>query len=137
MLLWVRHRFFPPGLSENIHGSQFSRFDAISLLFSVVVDPLTPANPLKPTVPLAVAQALQRAMSINIADRFETVEEFWQVVLVQNTQQRSHAISVELSQSSPPEQGIEDNGPESLQQEQSAPHANKRETFRMLASLLS
>jgi len=103
---------------------------------SAGVDPLTPANLLKPTVSLAVAQALQRAMSIKIADRFETVEEFWQVLLAQVTQQRPHAASIDLSQPSAPEQGIEDNGPESLQQEQSAPHAKKREAFRMLAGFL-
>ncbi len=75
---------------------------------SAGVDPLTPANLLKPTVSLAVAQALQRAMSIKIADRFETVEEFWQVLLAQVTQQRPHAASIDLSQPSAPEQGIED-----------------------------
>ncbi|HEX6553647.1 MAG TPA: serine/threonine-protein kinase [Ktedonobacteraceae bacterium] len=103
---------------------------------SAGVDPLTPANLLKPTVSLAVAEALQRAMSIKIADRFETVEEFWQVLLAQEAQQRSHAISIDLSQSSPPQQVIEDNGTESSQQEQSAPHAKKREAFRMLSGFL-
>jgi serine/threonine protein kinase len=100
------------------------------------VDPLAPANLLKPTVPLAVAQALQRAMSINMADRFETVEAFWQVMLAHGTQQRPHAASRDLSHSSPPEQGIEDGGPESPQKEHMAPHAKKREALRILAGFL-
>ena len=43
-------------------------------------DPLRPANLLAPVVPAAVAHALQRAMSLSIVDRFETVEEFWQLL---------------------------------------------------------
>jgi len=47
---------------------------------STGADPLKPANLLRPIVPAAVAEALQRAMSLSSADRFETVEEFWQVL---------------------------------------------------------
>jgi serine/threonine protein kinase len=43
-------------------------------------DPLKLANILAPSVPLAVAQALQRAMSLKTIDRFASVEEFWQEV---------------------------------------------------------
>ena len=43
-------------------------------------DPLRPANLLAPLVPAAVAEALQRAMTLSSADRFETVEEFWQLL---------------------------------------------------------
>jgi serine/threonine protein kinase len=100
------------------------------------VDPLTPANLLKPTVPLAVAQALQRAMSIKIADRFETVEEFWQVFMAHGTQQIPQITSIDLSQPSPPEPDIEDSGPESPQKEQIAPHAKKREALRIFAGFL-
>jgi len=42
------------------------------------VDPLVAANLITPTVPLAAAQAIQRAMSISSEDRFATVEAFWQ-----------------------------------------------------------
>lgn len=47
---------------------------------STGADPLKPANLLRPIVPAAVAEALQRSMSLSSADRFETVEEFWQVL---------------------------------------------------------
>jgi serine/threonine protein kinase len=40
-------------------------------------DPLTPLIFLAPTLPLTVSNTIQRAMSINSEDRFETVEEFW------------------------------------------------------------
>ncbi len=43
-------------------------------------DLLTPIILLAPTLPLAVADAIQRAMSISSEDRYETVEEFWQVL---------------------------------------------------------
>jgi len=49
------------------------------------VDPLKPANLLRREVPAAVAEALQRAMSLSSADRFETVEEFWQVLQAHTT----------------------------------------------------
>ena len=40
------------------------------------VDPLKSANLLESTIPTVVDQALQRAMSISSADRFESIEEF-------------------------------------------------------------
>jgi serine/threonine protein kinase len=52
------------------------------------VDPLKPANLLESTIPTAVAQALQRAMSISSADRFESIEEFWQVLNAYTTEQQ-------------------------------------------------
>ena len=52
---------------------------------STGVDPLKPANLLRREVPAAVAEALQRAMSLSSADRFETVEEFWQVLQAHTT----------------------------------------------------
>ncbi len=62
--------------------------DAISrVISSKGIDPLKPANWLESTIPTAVAQALQRAMSINSADRFESIEEFWQVLNAYTTGQ--------------------------------------------------
>src|SRR5713101_582966 len=52
---------------------------------STGADPLKPANLLRREVPAAVAEALQRAMSLSSADRFETVEEFWQVLQAHTT----------------------------------------------------
>nr|HET6904817.1 serine/threonine-protein kinase [Ktedonobacteraceae bacterium] len=59
-------------------------------------DSLTPASLLNPMVPTAVAKAIQRAMSINERDRFETVEEFWQEITAHATelQEPGQGISV-------------------------------------------
>src|SRR5260370_2025214 len=108
--------------------------DALSRVIgslSAGVDPLKPANLLNPAVPRAVAEALKRAMASSSADRFETVEEFWQVFMAHGSQQIPHATSIDLSQPSPPEQVIEDSGTESLQREQFAPHTKKRKTLRI------
>ncbi len=43
-------------------------------------DPLQPVNVLIPEIPQHVADAIERAMAINSADRFATVEEFWQAL---------------------------------------------------------
>ncbi|GAC1349549.1 MAG: hypothetical protein NVSMB27_23740 [Ktedonobacteraceae bacterium] len=43
-------------------------------------DPLETVQQLVPTVPLTVSQAIERAMTLNIEDRFPTVEQFWQTL---------------------------------------------------------
>jgi serine/threonine protein kinase len=43
-------------------------------------DPLVPLNQLAPAVPEAVSQIIHRAMSISSADRFSTVEQFWEAL---------------------------------------------------------
>lgn len=102
------------------------------------VDPLQPANLLNPAVPQAVAEALQRAMSIKIADRFETVEEFWQVLLAHghDTRHLPHAPSIDPSHPSPAEQGSEDGAPDSLQGEHRDLPAHKRRALRILLGFL-
>jgi serine/threonine protein kinase len=50
-------------------------------------DPLKPVHLFEPAVPLAVAEAIGRAMSLSSEDRFATVEEFWQVLQVHASQQ--------------------------------------------------
>ena len=40
-------------------------------------DPLLLVNQVVPTIPITVAQAIHRAMSINTNDRFSTMEQFW------------------------------------------------------------
>lgn len=40
-------------------------------------DPLVPLDELVPTIPQRVAQAVQRAMSLQQSDRFPTIEQFW------------------------------------------------------------
>lgn len=55
--------------------------DALSrtaLNWDTGIDPLKRADVLVPAVPVPVAQALQRAMALPSADRFATIEEFWQ-----------------------------------------------------------
>ena len=101
------------------------------------VDPLKPANQLNPTVPLAVAGALQQAMSINMDDRFETVEEFWQVLQANVTQKIPHASSIDLSQSTVPLQVIQGGSTESLQKEQVAPQSQARKALPIFAGLLA
>ncbi len=43
-------------------------------------DPLEPVVQLVPSIPRSVSDAIQRAMAINSADRFASVEEFWQAL---------------------------------------------------------
>ena len=42
------------------------------------LDPVKPVSELVPSIPLHSSRAVQRAMSITMAQRFATVEEFWQ-----------------------------------------------------------
>lgn len=67
-------------------------------------DPLKPAHLLAPAVPSDVAQAIQRAMSLSSDDRYETVEEFWQVLHDHATHQQTHppqVTSADLPQALP------------------------------------
>ncbi len=43
-------------------------------------DPLLPVNQIASSLPVTVAQAIHRAMSINSHDRFPTVEQFWEAL---------------------------------------------------------
>ncbi len=43
-------------------------------------DPLEPVNQLNANIPDYVSAAIQRAMALNIEDRFPTVEQFWQAL---------------------------------------------------------
>jgi eukaryotic-like serine/threonine-protein kinase len=44
------------------------------------VDPLEPVKHFVPAIPLAVSQAIKRAMAINSNERFATVQEFWEAL---------------------------------------------------------
>jgi eukaryotic-like serine/threonine-protein kinase len=44
------------------------------------VDPLEPVKHFVPAIPLAVSQAIERAMAINSNERFATIQEFWQAL---------------------------------------------------------
>jgi serine/threonine protein kinase len=45
---------------------------------SKALDPLRPVNLLVPGIPPEVARAIEKAMSISLDDRYETIEQFWQ-----------------------------------------------------------
>jgi serine/threonine protein kinase len=129
------------GLGATLYAllTGFIPIDALSRVLGSVsegVDPLKPANLLQPTVPLAVAEALQRAMSIRSADRFETVEEFWQVFMAHRTQQIAATTWVDLTQPAPSTQVYQESATESLQEEQVAAHAKTRKIFRIFTILL-
>ena len=51
------------------------------------IDPLQSVHLLVPAIPTAVAQTIQRALSLSRDDRFETVEQFWQELTVLPIQQ--------------------------------------------------
>ena len=113
--------------------------DALSRVLGSVTegaDPLKPANQLKPTIPQSVADALQQAMSNSSAERFETVEEFWHVLQDSVTQKIPRATSIDLTQSTPPKQAIEDRNTQSLPIVQRASHAHSRVLLRVIAVLL-
>jgi eukaryotic-like serine/threonine-protein kinase len=105
-------------------------------IMSAGVDPLKLAHLLKPAIPLAVAEALQRAMAIRIADRFGTVEEFWQALMAPDMQRIPRVSPVELSQTFPPQQVIQRSDTESVQKVQVAPRSKKRGALRIFAGLL-
>jgi tRNA A-37 threonylcarbamoyl transferase component Bud32 len=54
-------------------------------------DPLVPAKQLVASVPLAVSEAIQRALFLNRNQRFSTVEEFWQALHAHPSEQQSAA----------------------------------------------
>jgi serine/threonine protein kinase len=113
--------------------------DALSRVLGSVsagVDPLKPAHLLQPTVPPAVAEALGQAMSISSADRFETVEEFWQVLQANVTQQRAAPTPVDLTQPTPATHVYQESAPASLQEEQVAAHAQTRNVVRICTGFL-
>ena len=113
--------------------------DALSRVLGSVtegVDPLKPANQLKPTISQPVAHALQQAMSINSTDRFETVEEFWQVLQDSVTQKIPRATSIDLAPSPPPKESIEDRITQSVPVMQPASSTHSRIPLRVIAVLL-
>jgi eukaryotic-like serine/threonine-protein kinase len=58
-------------------------------------DPLEPVALVVPGVPLSVSDAIQKAMAINSADRFSSVEEFWQALRPASGVQASPGVALE------------------------------------------
>lgn len=57
------------------------------------LDPCKRADEVYPGVPKAVAQVIERAMSLRNEDRFDTVEEFWQALRIAATQKKTELIA--------------------------------------------
>lgn len=53
------------------------------------VDPLEPVKNIVPSIPLAVSQAIERAMAINTHERFAFVQEFWQALNAYHSQRET------------------------------------------------
>ena len=56
-------------------------------------DTLEPLTNLVPDLPMSVADAIHRAMSINFHDRFASVEEFWQALSVHSEEPEKQEVS--------------------------------------------
>src|SRR5947209_931292 len=67
-------------------------------------DPLLPLQQLAPHVPLHIATAIHRALSIKSSDRFATVSEFWQTVNARLPQQPLSGTGVRPTSMMPPSQ---------------------------------
>jgi serine/threonine protein kinase len=106
------------------------------------IDPLQPVHLLAPTLPTAVAQAIERALSISSENRFETVEEFWQALNAHAPQQQVQILRVtsgDAPQSIPvSEQGSERKTSASLQNPQDVPRSRKPDGlfFAVILALL-
>ncbi len=105
-------------------------------IFRVGVDPLKPANLLMPTVPQTVAEALHRAMSIRVADRFKTVEEFWGVLTAHGVRQIPRTSPVDLSQTLPLRRVVLRKDTEPAQAVPLASRSKIREELNIVAGLL-
>ncbi len=99
------------------------------------VDPVKPANLLKPEIPVAVAQALQQAMAISVADRFKTVEQFWQALKVHGMQYTPYADTITKPQAPHPERVLVDSNAQPSQQAQPAAVSKKGGALRLCAVL--
>jgi serine/threonine protein kinase len=129
------------GLGATLYAllTGLTPIDALSrVLVSVTegVDPLKPANQIKPTIPQSVSDALQQAMSNSSADRFETLEEFWQALQDSVTQKIPRATTINLTQTTPSEKAFEERSTQSLPKVQRASHAHSRVLLRVIVILL-
>jgi hypothetical protein len=61
-------------------------------------DPLELANELVPTIPMPIAEALQKAMAVNSNDRFASVKEFWEILRSYPIEEPTTDLAVEQAQ---------------------------------------
>lgn len=99
-------------------------------------DPLKPAKLLNPGIPEPVAQALQRGMSMNSADRFEKVEDLWQIMTAYAEPQPQKEQVLSLPITEVPVQDIEYNEPVSPETPSDTPHFVRRELFILMLIVL-
>ena len=87
-------------------------------LMSNNVDPLKPVNTLVEDIPVVISDAIQKAMAIKIADRFETIEQFWQVLQTRQTLALPATPVIQLPETPRPQEDPADSEEESVLQEQ-------------------
>jgi eukaryotic-like serine/threonine-protein kinase len=100
------------------------------------IDPLKPANELVPTIPLHISQAIQRALSIKITQRFASVQEFWQVVQQGSEEQPSHSQALDKINISSAGPGIKKTEIAYSRKAQEKPHRSARKGL-LLCMLLA
>lgn len=61
-------------------------------------DPLEPANEIVPTIPVPIAEALQKAMAVNSNDRFASVKELWEILRSYPIEEPTTDLAVEQIQ---------------------------------------
>jgi len=69
-------------------------FYRMTQLGSNHADPLEPVHSLVPGIPPFISDAIQRAMSINSSDRFQTAEQFWQALTAYPLQNGASAARI-------------------------------------------
>jgi len=92
------------------------------------LDPLRPVNLLVPAIAPEVAEAIERAMSISIDDRFQTIEQFWQELQGTPTRERIEVVPTmpSLGPRSLPEQSRKTITTPPLQRERPEREARRR-----------
>ena len=96
-------------------------------------DPIKLANRLMPTIPQAVAEALHKALAIKVGDRFETVDEFWEVLTAHSEPQGAVTFPIELSQTLPLTEAISKK--DRAQKVSAASHSEISNVLRMISGL--
>jgi eukaryotic-like serine/threonine-protein kinase len=106
--------------------------DRMTQLSSEKPDSLKPVSELVPSIPLHISRAIQRAMSINMKQRFATVQEFWQALQGESGQQPhiSEALnSIVVSPSTPEVSGKTGETSSQPLQEKQLPDRRSRKRF--------
>lgn len=87
-------------------------------------DPLEPVHTLVPEIPLAVSDAIQRAMAIDSNERFPTMQAFWDAVQPQSFLSSSPQPIVPLPPTTPLLETLDSTAPSASKQTQTAPTVN-------------